>query len=202
MVELSRSSTPGSSFLLVNWRLSYFGHQRRQFEKCPLDITQTCIAQYTPVGYLLTVKEILKFRLSFGRTIKKHNTVKFLVRIAPSGIITFLSKAWGDGASIWPTHHSRIWVPWSPRTSSLSNGRQGLYDKRRSHSERVYIGNPATKFRASKDKVIVTKKNCQCPDTSGKSYWPNASFFNFEQSSTNYTCPSYRWHSCSLRRSF
>ena len=30
---------------------------------------------------------------------KKHNTVKFLVGIAPSGMITFLSKAWGGRAS-------------------------------------------------------------------------------------------------------
>lgn len=30
---------------------------------------------------------------------KKHNTVKFLVGIAPNGMITFLSKAWGGRAS-------------------------------------------------------------------------------------------------------
>ena len=30
---------------------------------------------------------------------KKHNTVKFLVGIAPSGMISFLSKAWGGRAS-------------------------------------------------------------------------------------------------------
>ena len=30
---------------------------------------------------------------------KKHNIVKFLVEIAPSGMISFLSKAWGGRAS-------------------------------------------------------------------------------------------------------
>ena len=38
-------------------------------------------------------------RLVLGQIIKKHNTVKFLIVIAPNGMITFLSKAWGGRAT-------------------------------------------------------------------------------------------------------
>ena len=56
---------------------------------------------------------------------KKHNTVKFLVGIAPNGMITFLSKAWGGRS----THHQN---------------RQGIYLKRRHHDERCFPENSPT----------------------------------------------------------
>lgn len=41
---------------------------------------------------------------------KKNNTVKFLVGIAPDGMISFLSKYWGGGESFRSSYYHRIWI--------------------------------------------------------------------------------------------
>ena len=41
----------------------------------------------------------LKARAQTWSSYKHHNTVKFLIRISPQGVISFISKAWGGRAS-------------------------------------------------------------------------------------------------------
>ena len=77
---------------------------------------------------------------------KKHNTVKFLVGIAPNGMISFLSKAWvGRASDQHITRESGFLNLLKPTDLIMADG---LHNKRRSHGERGYIGNPTTKFRA------------------------------------------------------
>ena len=56
-----------------------------------------CTIDCSEIFIDLPRSEILKFKL--GSEYKKHNTVKFLVGIAPGGMINFLLKPWGGGAS-------------------------------------------------------------------------------------------------------
>ena len=73
--------------------------------------------------------EILKFRLSLGRTIR----------------INFLSKPWGGRASDLHITRESGFVNLLEPTDLIMAG--GLHNER-SHGERSYIGGPTTKFRA------------------------------------------------------
>lgn len=42
---------------------------------------------------------------------KHHNTMKYLVGIAPNGKISFLSRGWGGGQGLRQTHSQIIWIP-------------------------------------------------------------------------------------------
>ena len=48
---------------------------------------------------ILIDQSLLKTRQRHGQSIKPHNTIKFLVAIAPSGFITFVSKCYGGRVS-------------------------------------------------------------------------------------------------------
>ena len=125
---------------------------------------------------------------------KKHNTVKFLVGIAPSGMISFLSKAWGGRASDQHiTGESGFLDLLEPTDLVMADRGFTIKEDLMVRGATLEIPPPSSGLeQMSKDKVIVTKKNCQCPDTCGESYWPNESFLNFKENSTNCTCASYR----------
>ncbi len=48
----------------------------------------------------------LKARAQTWSNYKHHNTIKFLIGIAPQGVITFISKGWGGRVSdVYLTEH-------------------------------------------------------------------------------------------------
>ena len=61
---------------------------------------------YPRASYIIDCSEIFieqphayQARAQTFSNYKKHNTVKFLIGISPSGAITFLSKCWGERAT-------------------------------------------------------------------------------------------------------
>ena len=91
---------------------------------------------------------------------KKHNTVKFLVGIAPSGMISFLSKAWGGRASDQHiTRESGFLDLLEPTDLVMADRGFTIKEDLMVRGATLEIPPPSSGLeQMSKDKVIVTKK--------------------------------------------
>ena len=91
---------------------------------------------------------------------KKHNTVKFLVGIAPSGMISFLSKAWGGRASDqYITRESGFLDLLEPTDLVMADRGFTIKEDLMVRGATLEIPPPSSGLeQMSKDKVIVTKK--------------------------------------------
>ena len=91
---------------------------------------------------------------------KKHNTVKFLVGIAPNGMISFLSKAWGDRASDQHiTRESGFLNLLEPTDLIMADRGFTIKEDLMVRGATLEIPPPSSGLeQMSKDKVNVTKK--------------------------------------------
>ena len=91
---------------------------------------------------------------------KKHNTVKFLVGIAPSGMISFLPKAWGGRASDQHiTRESGFLDLLEPTDLIVADRGFTIKEDLMVRGATLEIPPPSSGLeQMSKDKVIVTKK--------------------------------------------
>ena len=91
---------------------------------------------------------------------KKHNTVKFLVGIAPNGMISFLSKAWGGRASDqYITRESGFLNLLEPTDLIMADRGFTIKEDLMVRGATLEIPPPSSGLeQMSKDKVNVTKK--------------------------------------------
>ena len=91
---------------------------------------------------------------------KKHNTVKFLVGIAPSGMISFLSKSWGGRASDQQiTRESGFLELLEPTDLVMADRGFTIKEDLMVRGATLEIPPPSSGLeQMSKDKAIVTKK--------------------------------------------
>lgn len=67
--------------------------------KCSKIFIRVPVASLTALKFLLNAHVLIRQEHKLTQTTKKHNTVKFLISITPSGAISYLSKCWGGRAT-------------------------------------------------------------------------------------------------------
>jgi len=103
---------------------------------------------------------------------KHHNTVKFLIGIAPQGVITYISKAWGGRASDkYITENSGILDNLQPGDIILADRGFNIEESVALYYAEVKIPAFTCGKKTGSKRCRKYKKNCICTDTSGASNW-------------------------------